>query len=53
MKAIIKKISCIRLVGLATVALLGSAPAVAADVDSALQVSDSTSGLSGKLSRVA
>ena len=52
MKAIIKKISCIRLVGLATVALLGSAPAVAADVDSAIPVYESTSGVSGNLSSV-
>ena len=52
MKAIIKKISCIRLVGLATVAVLGSAPAVAADVDSAIPVYESTSGVSGNLSSV-
>ena len=52
MNAIIKKISCIRLVGLATVTLLGSAPAVAADVDSAIPVYESTSGVSGNLSSV-
>ncbi|MDC1119471.1 phosphate ABC transporter substrate-binding protein PstS family protein [Gammaproteobacteria bacterium] len=52
MKAIIKKISCIRLVGLATVAVLGSALAVAADVDSAIPVYESTSGVSGNLSSV-
>lgn len=52
MKVIIKKISCIRLVGLATAALLGSAPAVAADVDSAIPVYESTSGVSGNLSSV-
>lgn len=52
MKAIIKTISCIRLVGPATVALLGSAPAVAADVDSAIPVYESTSGVSGNLSSV-